>query len=802
MQKFNPFSIEERRMSRRVSNRRSTLLLAAMSIVVVGQVATGADVSWVGSGGGDFNAAANWNPSVPTAADVAIFNNNDAGTITFSSAAAVNDLSLRNTTGALTFDTAGGTLSFNRFLLGTAGGFPNDITFTGGTFQHTSVGQVFSIGNANGASGNKMTITGAGARVISTSTGTGSNIGIAGSNNNELHVTNNAFVDIRNTINVGIIGANPSTGQLINLNSATFQITNGNRGIFLRHGTINITSAYADLGGFLDADDPGNTAVVNFNSGTFFSRATRIANGQPFRIGDGGVTPAYYAMSYSAPTLVVDDGIVINSNGILSGTGAITGNVSGVAGAKVAPMIVGQPPITSDDRSFGTISVSGNWNNTGIGITLTAGDFPARLLEDITPPFDPPTDFLNISGSFTHGGSVAIDLATYVAPEDQVYDLRLLSFGSEIGSSASTPVSFINGSPLSFDWRPDGLYVQFEPAVGASMWNIDGGGAWSNAANWQGGVPNAVGAQANLGAILTGPASISVDVPITLGNLNFNNANSYTLTGPTGLTMEVSTGSAQIGVVAGSHSVTTAVALTNNATVDVASGAALSMLGGVSGVTAQLSKTGAGQLNIGSVSVSAIDVSGGTVRLQNNGTASGLVSTKSLTLTAATSLDVTNNAVTVDYDGISPLADLRALIQSAFAAGAWTGDGVKTTLGTTFGVGYAEASSLSVVPGLFGSTDSSTVVMRGTLYGDANLSGSVSLDDFTALAANFGLSGNWINGDFNYDGLIDLNDFTPLAANFGLSVSADGARSAVPEPGAIALGAMLIGMCSLRRRRS
>jgi|GEM_PF-2743257 len=792
MQKQNRFS--------KVCRRRT--VLSAVGIAAMGQMALGANVSWIATGGGDFRAPANWNPAVPTSADVAIFANNDTGTVTFSAAGAVNDLSLRNTSGALTFDTSGGTLSFNRFLLGTVAGFPNDITFTGGTFQHTSVGQVFSIGNANGASGNKLTITGAGVRVISTSTGTGSNIGIAGSNNNELHVTNNAFVDIRNNINVGIIGANPASGQVINLNSATFQINNGNRGIFLRQGTLNITNAYADLGGFLDMDDPGNIAVVNFNSGTVFSRATRVANGQPFRIGDGGATPAYYGMSYSGTTLVAADGIVINSNGTLSGTGIITGDVSGMAGAKVAPMILGQPILTSDDRSFGAMTVNGNWNNTGIGITLTAGDFPTQLLNDITPPFDPPTDFITISGAFTHGGGVTIDLASYVAPQDQTYDLRLLGFGSEVGTSASTPVSFANGSPLSFVWRPDGLYVQFEQAVGASMWNIDGGGAWTNAANWLGSVPNAVDAQANLGTILTGAATISLDAPITLGNLSFNNANSYTVQGPSGLSMDVSSGNAQISVVAGAHAVTAAVSLADSTAVDVASGAALSMVGGVSGATAQLSKTGAGQLNVGSVSVAAIDVAGGTVRLQNNGTSSGLVSTKSVTLAAATSVDVTNNAVTVDYVSTSPLADVRVLIQSAYAGGAWTGDGVKTTLGASVGVGYAEASSLSAVPALFGTTDGSTLLVRGTLYGDANLSGTVSLDDFTALAANFGLSGNWVDGDFNYDGSINLNDFTPLAANFGLSVPAEGARGAVPEPATIAGCAMFAGVCAGRRRRA
>ncbi len=57
------------------------------------------------------------------------------------------------------------------------------------------------------------------------------------------------------------------------------------------------------------------------------------------------------------------------------------------------------------------------------------------------------------------------------------------------------------------------------------------------------------------------------------------------------------------------------------------------------------------------------------------------------------------------------------------------------------------------------------------LAGDANRSRSVSLDDFTILAANFGFSPrNFAQGDFSYDGMVNLNDFTILAANFGQSL--------------------------------
>lgn len=54
------------------------------------------------------------------------------------------------------------------------------------------------------------------------------------------------------------------------------------------------------------------------------------------------------------------------------------------------------------------------------------------------------------------------------------------------------------------------------------------------------------------------------------------------------------------------------------------------------------------------------------------------------------------------------------------------------------------------------------------LAGDADGDSDVDLDDFTALAANFGSSPrDFTQGDFTYSGAVDLDDFTILAANFG-----------------------------------
>ena len=86
-------------------------------------------------------------------------------------------------------------------------------------------------------------------------------------------------------------------------------------------------------------------------------------------------------------------------------------------------------------------------------------------------------------------------------------------------------------------------------------------------------------------------------------------------------------------------------------------------------------------------------------------------------------------------------------------------------------VGFAEATdSFSTFPATFAgqSVDNTTVLLRYTYYGDADVSGNVNLVDFGRLASNFGQTGRrWAQGDFNFDGNVNVNDFSLLAGNMG-----------------------------------
>lgn len=108
-----------------------------------------------------------------------------------------------------------------------------------------------------------------------------------------------------------------------------------------------------------------------------------------------------------------------------------------------------------------------------------------------------------------------------------------------------------------------------------------------------------------------------------------------------------------------------------------------------------------------------------------------------------------------------------------------------------------------------GSPKWQTLMERLLPGGDADLSGTVDINDLRIFAAHYGQSGQWWEqGDFNGDGVVDAQDLALLAANynspatFGPDLSAaqaSAAAAAVPEPASLTLMAFA-GSCLLLRR--
>jgi hypothetical protein len=188
--------------------------------------------------------------------------------------------------------------------------------------------------------------------------------------------------------------------------------------------------------------------------------------------------------------------------------------------------------------------------------------------------------------------------------------------------------------------------------------------------------------------------------------------------------------------------------------------------------------------------------------------------THSLNVAAGGQLDVTDNRLVVDYDGAaSPLADVAELVRSGFNAGGphWQGSGVNSSVAAAnvgMAVGYAEASDVLKISGgqtaLFGDArvDASSVLVRFTRIGDADLDGVVTFADFQRLEEGLGKSGQgWSGGDFNYDGLVDDADYKVFYVNYSLGLSADGSVVGVlPEPAVVGMILPVAAMALARRR--
>jgi hypothetical protein len=117
--------------------------------------------------------------------------------------------------------------------------------------------------------------------------------------------------------------------------------------------------------------------------------------------------------------------------------------------------------------STGIINVTGDWNNSGLGISLELDNLAASTVDGVQ------FDQLNVTGEFTQGGAVTIDRSELVLPAT-TQQLKIIGWGSQSGLSSSTIISFLGGSPLAYSFQSDGLYLTVGPSGIAGDYNNNG----------------------------------------------------------------------------------------------------------------------------------------------------------------------------------------------------------------------------------------------------------------------------------------------------------------------------------------
>ncbi len=332
-----------------------------------------------------------------------------------------------------------------------------------------------------------------------------------------------------------------------------------------------------------------------------------------------------------------------------------------------------------------------------------------------------------------------------------------------------------------------------DPAV---RWAATSGGAWQAGGSW---LPGAMPAVADAAVFdLSSTYTAAVAGPVTAESVTVR-TDRLTLDFPTaagglavGGAVAVAASAGQAASLALTHSAGGGTAVVLAGTVTLGTGGSLSVGAGTQlAVAGAVSAAGpvmvAGRLSVGATSrVAGLSVApGGRVDL--------------------------GSADLIDDGG--NVAAVSGWAATAFDGGAWDGPGLTasaaaadprhlTAVGVIANVGPAGAALYTSFDGQ--PVTAADVLVRTTVYGDANLDGTVDAADYLRVDVGYfnHLSG-WANGDFNYDGVVDGSDYTLMDNAFDQAATtravAAAEVAAVPEPATA--GITLTAVVALLGRR-
>ena len=450
------------------------------------------------------------------------------------------------------------------------------------------------------------------------------------------------------TIEGGLLVVNANTALGNAANSILFEVGSGK----LASDTAGLVTARAIT---IDSSATGGFAAIDATDS--FQIDGIVDGGGAMDIGGLGFVSLTAANTYlgntsiTSGTLVVANttgsatsaGTVSVSGGNLAGTGTISGSVSIASGAAVEP-----GPVTPTSSAVGTLN-TGSLDLNG-GSTVFA-EFASTSSHDQ----------INVAGDLaTTGASVGTPILVDVRLENSVAKwtnlgtYNLIQYSGTFSGDANdlfevTPASQQAG--LSYTFAASGGFITLTIAgAPPSEWNVDGNGNWSLAGNWLNGVPNGAGVNANFGTVITGPVTVTNDTAHSVGSIQFNNSNAYTLGGASTLTLDSTTGNAQVGILVGSHEISAPVSFADPVDITFASPSnTLTLSGNISGSGGLNSSTP------GSVVLSGTNSFGGPISLSAGSLNfdSGSLGTGALTLANSSLVWATGNTEDISTRTVS-----------------------------------------------------------------------------------------------------------------------------------------------------
>jgi len=471
-----------------------------------------------------------------------------------------------------------------------------------------------------------------------------------------------------------------TNGQIADTSILTFNGTGANAGIFM------MNNQYETIGGLAST---GGAGIVENNGATAARTLTLNVNGadQAFdgiiQDSDGTVTGAKtLALTKSGPNKQTLTGVNTYTGGTTVTAGTLSLGASGSIDSSTTVTVQTNSSfqilssgytvsLTHELRGAGsitggTVTVDGVLTpgdpNVGAGtMTLDAVTLDSGCTNNFE--FSPVTnDLVNVttSGGLTiNGGYVNLYVTNSTLPFATLGTYNLFKYAGSLGGGAAnlTVANPQTGKTYTFGTDITGTYVQvtISAAAASYFWNTDASGSWNLNTDWTGStVPNAAGATANFGGggtPITAPRGVSLDANQTVGILNFNSAQSFTIsngiTPGWTLTLDNTPNNPTIADSLGSHTVTAPIALpSSGASVSISetvSGASLALNGAISG-NGGLTNTGPGTLTLGGANTysGGTTLANSTVNLNQAAALGAIAST--LTINNGVTLDNTSGA--------------------------------------------------------------------------------------------------------------------------------------------------------------
>ena len=300
---------------------------------------------------------------------------------------------------------------------------------------------------------------------------------------------------------------------------------------------------------------------------------------------------------------------------------------------------------------------------SSLSLYLDSGDGAGYVLQGSTPV----SGALDVSGGNTPwsiGRGMFNNTTTDWINNGQVEEVRL-------SNTALTPSSFL-----------------FTPATG--RWNVDANGLWTAPASWQNGIPRVAGATANLSDAISGPRTVTVDVPVTVGTLNFNNANGYLVSGSMPITIDMGSNTpGAINVTNGSHLVSAPIAFARDTTLTVTNATdTLKLTGNLTASAVTLTKQGSGTLEVPNLIAAGVNVNDGKLRIAASG-GTGVSKIGQIAISDPGALDLNDNKLITstwlgDWNGFA-YEGMLGMVQSGRNGGTWDGSGIITSQAAALG---------------------------------------------------------------------------------------------------------------------